>query len=50
MATRYLRPGWFTTNAFNRMIAGLTRVGISVLGARSQDGALADHPGEPPHP
>jgi deazaflavin-dependent oxidoreductase (nitroreductase family) len=28
------RPGWFTTHVFNRMVAGLTRLGISVLGAR----------------
>jgi deazaflavin-dependent oxidoreductase (nitroreductase family) len=28
------RPGWFTTHVFNRLIAGLTRMGISVLGAR----------------
>jgi deazaflavin-dependent oxidoreductase (nitroreductase family) len=34
MADRYLRPGWFTTNVFNRLVAGLTRIGISVLGSR----------------
>jgi deazaflavin-dependent oxidoreductase (nitroreductase family) len=34
MATRYLRPGWFTTNVFTRLVAGLTRIGISVLGSR----------------
>jgi deazaflavin-dependent oxidoreductase (nitroreductase family) len=34
VATRYLRPGWFTTNVFNRLVAGLTRIGISVLGSR----------------
>jgi deazaflavin-dependent oxidoreductase (nitroreductase family) len=34
MATRYQRPGWFTTNVFNRLVAGLTRIGISVLGSR----------------
>jgi deazaflavin-dependent oxidoreductase (nitroreductase family) len=34
MATRYLRPGWFTTNVFNRLVAGLTRIGMSVLGSR----------------
>jgi deazaflavin-dependent oxidoreductase (nitroreductase family) len=34
VATRYLRPGWFTTNVFNRLVAGLTRLGISVLGSR----------------
>jgi deazaflavin-dependent oxidoreductase (nitroreductase family) len=31
---RYVRPGWFTTNVFNRIVAGLTRMGISVLGSR----------------
>jgi deazaflavin-dependent oxidoreductase (nitroreductase family) len=31
---RYLQPGWFTRNVFNRTIAGLTRVGISVYGSR----------------
>jgi deazaflavin-dependent oxidoreductase (nitroreductase family) len=30
----YQRPGWFTRNVFNRLVAGLTRVGISVLGSR----------------
>jgi deazaflavin-dependent oxidoreductase (nitroreductase family) len=34
MADRYLRPGWFTTNVFNRLVAGLTRLGLSVLGSR----------------
>jgi len=35
MATpRYVRPGWFTTHVFNRLVAGLTRAGISVLGSR----------------
>jgi deazaflavin-dependent oxidoreductase (nitroreductase family) len=31
---RYVKPGWFTRNIFNRAIAGLTRVGISVWGSR----------------
>lgn len=31
---RYLRPGWFTTNVFNRIVAGLTRLGISAWGSR----------------
>jgi deazaflavin-dependent oxidoreductase (nitroreductase family) len=30
----YQAPGWFTRNVFNRAVAGLTRVGISVLGSR----------------
>lgn len=28
------RPGWFTKNVFNRVVAGLTRVGASVMGSR----------------
>ena len=31
---RYVRPGWFTKHVFNRVVAGLTRVGISVWGSR----------------
>jgi deazaflavin-dependent oxidoreductase (nitroreductase family) len=34
MADRYLEPGWFTRNIFNRTIRGLTRIGISVAGSR----------------
>ena len=34
MSDRYQRPGWFTTNVFNRIVAGLTRAGVSVLGSR----------------
>jgi deazaflavin-dependent oxidoreductase (nitroreductase family) len=34
MAERYRRPGWFTTNVANRIVAGLTRAGISVWGSR----------------
>ncbi len=30
----FKRPGWFTKNVFNRAIAGLTRLGISVWGSR----------------
>jgi deazaflavin-dependent oxidoreductase (nitroreductase family) len=30
----YQRPGWFTRNVFNRVVAGLTRLGVSVLGSR----------------
>jgi deazaflavin-dependent oxidoreductase (nitroreductase family) len=32
--THYRRPGWFTRHVANQMVAGLTRVGISVLGSR----------------
>jgi deazaflavin-dependent oxidoreductase (nitroreductase family) len=30
----YKAPGWFTRNVFNRIVAGLTRLGISVVGSR----------------
>jgi len=30
----YQRPGWFTQHVFNPIVAGLTRLGISVLGSR----------------
>lgn len=33
-APRYKEPGWFTRNVFNRIVAGLTRAGISVWGSR----------------
>jgi deazaflavin-dependent oxidoreductase (nitroreductase family) len=31
---RYLEPGWFTRNVFNRCVRGLTRIGVSVWGSR----------------
>jgi deazaflavin-dependent oxidoreductase (nitroreductase family) len=34
MAARFQRPGWFTKNVFNRAVAGLTRLGVSVAGSR----------------
>jgi deazaflavin-dependent oxidoreductase (nitroreductase family) len=34
MADRYLAPGWFTRNVFNRSVALLTRLGVSVWGSR----------------
>jgi deazaflavin-dependent oxidoreductase (nitroreductase family) len=30
----YQRPDWFTTNVFNRVVALLTRLGVSVYGSR----------------
>lgn len=33
-APHYRRPGWFTQHVFNRAIAGLTRLGLSVWGSR----------------
>ena len=32
--THFQRPGWFTKNVFNPVVAGLTRLGISVWGSR----------------
>src|SRR4051794_25705778 len=32
--SRYVAPGWFTRNVFNRTVAGLTRLGLSVYGSR----------------
>jgi len=34
MAQRYVAPGWFTRNVVNRVVAALTRFGISVWGSR----------------
>jgi len=34
LSEHYQRPGWFTTNVFNRLIAASTRVGVSVYGSR----------------
>jgi deazaflavin-dependent oxidoreductase (nitroreductase family) len=31
---RYVKPGWFTRNAFNPLVAALTRAGLSVWGSR----------------
>jgi len=31
---RYQQPGWFTRNVFNRLVAVLTRLGVSVWGSR----------------
>ncbi len=30
----YKRPDWFTRNVFNRLVSGLTRLGVSVMGSR----------------
>src|ERR1700733_10433662 len=32
--THYKEPDWFTTHVFNKAVAGLTRLGVSVLGSR----------------
>jgi deazaflavin-dependent oxidoreductase (nitroreductase family) len=34
VSEHYQRPGWFTKNVFNRIVAALTRVGISIAGSR----------------
>ena len=33
-APHYRRPGWFTRNVMNRLVARLTRLGVSVWGSR----------------
>lgn len=33
-SAHYQRPGWFSRNLFNPLIAGLTRGGVSVAGSR----------------
>lgn len=33
-ANHYIRPGWFTRRIFNRAVAQLTRMGVSVWGSR----------------
>jgi deazaflavin-dependent oxidoreductase (nitroreductase family) len=34
MPDHYKRPGWFTKNVFNRIVALMTRAGVSVWGSR----------------
>jgi deazaflavin-dependent oxidoreductase (nitroreductase family) len=34
MEQRFQEPGWFTKNVFNRLVAALTRLGLSVAGSR----------------
>ncbi len=34
MEQRFQEPGWFTKNVFNRLVALLTRLGLSVAGSR----------------
>jgi deazaflavin-dependent oxidoreductase (nitroreductase family) len=34
VAAHYQRPGWFTKHVFNPIVAGLTRLGVSVVGSR----------------
>ena len=34
MPEHYRRPGWFTTQVFNRLVAALTHAGVSVYGSR----------------
>jgi deazaflavin-dependent oxidoreductase (nitroreductase family) len=31
---RYLQPGWFTRNVFNRLVVTATRAGLSIWGSR----------------
>jgi deazaflavin-dependent oxidoreductase (nitroreductase family) len=34
MPERYQRPGWFTKQVANRIVAGFTRLGVSLAGSR----------------
>jgi len=34
MPERYIQPNWFTRNVFNRIVAWLAQLGISVYGSR----------------
>src|SRR5260370_26248563 len=34
MDQHYQRAGWFTKHVFNPLVAGLTRIGVSVAGSR----------------
>ena len=34
MAADYQRPRWFTKHVFNPIVAGLTRLGVSLVGSR----------------
>lgn len=34
MSEHVMKPGWFTVNVFNRLVAWLTRRGLSVWGSR----------------
>ena len=34
MSDRYVKPDWFTTNVFNRIVVLLTSLGVSVYGSR----------------
>jgi len=34
MEQRFQEPGWFTKNIFNRLVAALTKLGVSVAGSR----------------
>src|SRR4051795_11497322 len=34
MATDYQRPGWFTKHVFNPIVAGLAKLGVSLVGSR----------------
>jgi deazaflavin-dependent oxidoreductase (nitroreductase family) len=32
---KYKRPGWFTTNVFNRLVKGIGRLGLGVAGSET---------------
>jgi deazaflavin-dependent oxidoreductase (nitroreductase family) len=33
-APRFQQPGWFTKNVFNKLVAGLARLGVGIAGSR----------------
>jgi deazaflavin-dependent oxidoreductase (nitroreductase family) len=47
---RYLEPGWFTRNVFNRFVAAATRRGVSIWGSRVLEvrGRTSGHPRRTP--
>jgi deazaflavin-dependent oxidoreductase (nitroreductase family) len=47
-STHYKAPGWFTRNIFNRAVARLTRMGVSVWGSRVLE-TRGRKTGEPRH-
>ncbi len=50
MAEHFQEPGWFTRNVFNRLVAGMTRLGISVAGSHVLEvrGRKSDEPRRTP--
>ena len=49
-AAHYKRPDWFTRNVMNKLMSGLTRLGVSVRGSRVLEHRGRDQRQAPPHP